>query len=92
MALKKSIETAEGISIEYHKIKTIFIDKDRDLCRVHMEIFTNQDARLSDKRPAEYASYDLSFSAVLINENTTLLSQIYSELKNLDFFKDALDV
>lgn len=92
MALQKSKQTPQGISIDYHKISKIFIDRDKDACTIHMEVFIDKVSRDAGNNPFLLESYTIPFSSVSNAKGDLLLSQVYTELKNLDAFSDAIDV
>lgn len=86
MALQISKTTEQGVvsSECYVKIARFFGDKDKVV--VDYDFFYNAQARLDGKRPLESASVELA------TPTTDILVAIYTHIKTLPGFENALDV
>lgn len=99
MAIKKLIKKIDNdFNMEfpdsYVKIENIRIDVERELAKVDVRIYANEEARTQNKNGIKKDTVNIGFGQLTITELTKdeIKTQCYEYIKNLTLYKDGVDV
>lgn len=93
MALKKITALPNGFDAEYIRIMRYVDHREEHVCEVQLGIYKDQDARQAGKVPAAFPdSISLNADNYPGTSAGMALADIYTKLKTLQAFADAVNV
>ena len=93
MALKKKLEiNNSGVEADYLKIGLIQYMGDKNKVLVLLDVFLSEEARASGKMPLTSISVEFDSPLTIPLQGNNIVNAYYNKIKELEAFKDAIDV
>ena len=93
MALEQTIEIRNtGVECKYLRIADLQFMANKDLILISLEIYKDATSRSEGKQPITLMSVNIENASTVPFSGENLISACYAKIKEIEIFKDAIDV